>query len=210
VDVCVLALYDPDSQTQSLLERHAMDLSPLFAAAQLDFTGPYFLSLLSRVMHTTCAATLLGGLIYMRFVLAPATPEGEREAALFHGRRKAWAMCVMICTLLLLVSGVYNLIMFLGVYKNLPKLYHPLFGVKFLLSIGVMAIMAFIAGKTALAQKMRANLTGWLNLALVMALSVFVLGAMLRSFRDLPDARAAVAVAEEAPAFGDAQIETAE
>jgi putative copper export protein len=187
-----------------------MDLSPLFAAAQLDFTGPYFLSLLSRVMHTTCAATLLGGLIYMRFVLAPATPEGEREAALFHGRRKAWAMCVMICTLLLLVSGVYNLIMFLGVYKNLPKLYHPLFGVKFLLSIGVMAIMAFIAGKTALAQKMRANLTGWLNLAVVMALSVFVLGAMLRSFRDLPDARAAVAVAEEAPAFGDAQIETAE
>jgi putative copper export protein len=185
-----------------------MDLSPLVAAAQLDFTGPYFVALLSRVFHTTCAATLLGGLIYMRFVLAPATPEGEREAALFHGRRKAWAMCVMICTLLLLVSGVYNLILFMGVYKNLPKLYHPLFGVKFLLSIGVMAIMAFIAGKTALAQKMRANLTGWLNVALVMALAVFVLGAMLRSFRDLPDARAAVAVAEEAPAFGEELVES--
>jgi putative copper export protein len=187
-----------------------MDLSPLFAAAQLDFTGPYFLSLLSRVMHTTCAATLLGGLIYMRFVLAPATPEGEREAALFHGRRKAWAMCVMICTLLLILSGVYNFAVNILGWRNLPKLYHPLFGVKFLLALGVMAIMAFIAGKTVLAEKMRAKLTGWLNLALVLALAVFVLGAMLRSFRDLPDARAAVAVAEEAPAFNEVQIEAAE
>ena len=184
-----------------------MDLSPLFAAAELNFSGPYFVALLSRVFHTTCAATLLGGLIYMRFVLAPATLEGEREAALFHGRRKAWASIVAICTLLLLVSGVYNLIMFLGIYKNLPKLYHPLFGVKFLLSIAVMAIMAFIAGKTALAEKMRAKLTGWLNIALVLSLTIFALGAMLRSFRDLPDARVAVAVAEEAPSF-DADIES--
>ena len=187
-----------------------MDPSPLIAAAALDFTGPYFGALLSRVFHTACAATLLGGLVYMRLVLAPATVEGEREAALFHGRRKAWAMCVAVCTLLLLVSGVYNLILFLGVYKNLPKLYHPLFGVKFLLSIGVMAIMAFVAGRTALAEKMRANLTGWLNLALALAITVFALGAMLRSFRDLPDARVAAPVVEEAPAFGEVLIEPAE
>jgi putative copper export protein len=188
-----------------------MDLSPLFAAAQLDFTGPYFVALLSRVFHTTCAATLFGGIMYLRFVLAPAAPVDDREAALFNGRRKTWSKVVAVCTLLLLVTGFYNfLFVIIPGYKNLPKLYHPLFGVKFLLSLGVMAIMAFIAGKTSLAERMRGKLIGWLNLALVLGLAIFALGAMLRSFRDLPDARAAVAVAEEAPAFDDVQIETAE
>lgn len=179
-----------------------LDLSPLLAAAEVDFDGAYFVALLSRVFHTTCAATLLGGLIYLRFVLAPAAPEGENEAALFHGRRKAWAVCVAVCSALLMVSGIYNLILYVIEYENLPKLYHPLFGVKFLLAMGVMAITALVAGKTALAEKMRGKLTPWLNLALVLCLAVYLLGAMLRSFRDLPDARAAAPVAEEAPAFG--------
>lgn len=195
----------------NLPENPAMDLSPLFAAAQLDFTGPYFVALLSRVVHTTCAATLLGGLVYMRFVLAPAAPAGDREAALFHGRRKAWATCVAVCTLLLLLSGFYNyLVVVIPGYKNLPRLYHPLFGVKFLLSVAILAIMALVAGKTALAEKVREKLTGWLHLALVLCLAVFVIGAVLRSLRDLPDARVAAPLVEEAPAFDDVLIESAE
>lgn len=47
----------------------------LIAAAELTMDGPYWISILSRVVHTTCAATLLGGLIYLRFVLAPAAAE---------------------------------------------------------------------------------------------------------------------------------------
>lgn len=178
----------------------------LLAAAEVTFDGGYWLSLLSRVAHTTCAATLLGGLIYLRFVLAPATLVDDREAALFAGRRKTWAMCVAICTLLLLVSGFYNFFLFLGTYENLPSLYHPLFGVKFLLALAVMAIMALVAGKTNLAQKVRGSLKLWLNVALVASLAIYVIGAMLRSFRDVPDARAAVPQVEEAPAFGEDAI----
>lgn len=181
----------------------------LLAKAQVTFDGGYFLGLLSRVVHTTCAATLFGGLIYLRFVLSPAATEGDTEAALFSGRRKAWAMCVAACTVLLLLSGFYNfLFVVVPGYKNLPALYHPLFGVKFLLAIGLMAIMAFLAGKTSLAEKLRASLKFWLNVALVLALSIFVLGAMIRSFRDLPDARKALPVIEEAPAFEAPLIET--
>lgn len=180
----------------------------LLANAEVTFDGGYFLALLSRVAHTTCAATLLGGLIYLRFVLAPAAPEGEAEAALFAGRRKSWALCVAVCTGLLLLSGFYNLVLVMLGYSNLPKLYHPLFGVKFLLALGVMAISAFIAGKTSLAEKMRGSLTFWLNVALALALSTFLIGAMLRSFRDVPDAREAAPVAEEAPAFDAPLIET--
>lgn len=187
-------------------------ISSMLADAEMTFDAAYAVGLLSRVAHTTCAATLLGGLIYMRFVLAPAAadPATDKQAALFAGRRKAWAACVGVCTALLLASGLYNFVVFLGTYKNLPALYHPLFGVKFLLALGVMAIMALVAGKTSLAERVRGSLRRWLNVALALALAVFVLGAMLRSFRDLPDARQAPPAADEAPAFDDPLIETAE
>ncbi|QDT68203.1 hypothetical protein MalM25_11200 [Planctomycetes bacterium MalM25] len=184
--------------------------APLLADAALTMDGGYFLGLLSRVIHTTSAATLLGGLIYMRFVLAPAEPDGDAEAALFAGRRKAWAACVGACTGLLLISGTYNLVLVMIGYKNLPGLYHPLFGAKFLLAIGLMAIMAFVAGKTTLADKMRGSLRKWLNLALALGLLIFLLGGMLRSFRDLPDARVSVPTADEAPAFADDPIDITE
>lgn len=184
-----------------------MDLS-LLAAAEPSFDAGYFLALLSRVCHTACGATLLGGLIYLRFVLAPgAAGADDTQAALFADRRRSWALCVAVCSLLLLVSGFYNLVLFMQGYKNLPSLYHPLFGVKFLAALGVMLIAAFLAGKTGIAERMRGKLTKWLNLAIVLALSVFVLGAMLRSFRDLPDARVAAPQVDEAPAFEDDLID---
>lgn len=177
----------------------------MLAAAELNIDGAYLLGLLSRVLHTTCGATLLGGLVYLRFVLAPAVGD-DPEGTLFAGRRKAWAGCVGACTGLLLLSGFYNF--FFSVqwkYENLPALYHPLFGVKFLLALAVMAIMALVAGKTKLAEKVRAGLSGWLSIALACALAIFVLGAMLRSFRDLPDALEAPAT-DAAPAFGEAPL----
>ncbi|TWT96009.1 hypothetical protein Pla108_30890 [Botrimarina colliarenosi] len=183
-----------------------MDITAILAAATPTYDAGYLASLLSRVVHTTCAGTLLGGLIYLRFVLAPAAPADGAEAALFADRRKTWARCVAACTGLLLLSGFYNLIFVVGAYENLPALYHPLFGVKFLLALGVMVIMALVAGKTSLAERMRGSLKLWLNVALVLCLATYVTGAMLRSFRDLPDARVATPLMDEAPAFGDPLI----
>jgi hypothetical protein len=135
-------------------------------------------------------------------VLAPAV-SGDAEATLFAGRRRAWAGAVAAATLLLLVSGFYNFFTFIRAYDNLPKLYHPLFGGKFLLSIGLLAIAAFLAGRTERAASMRASAKFWLNVALLLALGVFVCGAMLRSLRDVPGARTlpAPALADDAPAF---------
>lgn len=170
-------------------------MNSLLAAAELTMDGPYWISILSRVAHTTCAATILGGLIYLRFVLAPAASQADDASEVaFAGRRRSWALCVAVCTALLLISGIYNLLLFTDKYQNLPKLYHSLFGVKFLLSLAVMFIAAIVAGKTKLAERVRGNLKGWLNLGIVLALSIFVLGALLRSCRDLPDARVAPTV----------------
>ncbi|CAL1151129.1 unnamed protein product [Cladocopium goreaui] len=201
----------PVSPPRNVLAQEAPLESLLFAAAEPNFDAGYLIALLSRVAHTTCGATLLGGLIYLRFVLAPsAAGADDRDEKLFASRRKSWAACVAVCTLLLLVSGFYNFFTFNAAYGNLPKLYHPLFGVKFLLALAVMFIAAFLAGKRKVAERMRGKLKFWLNVAIVLALAVFVLGAMLRSFRDLPDARVAAPQVDEAPAFDDSLIETLE
>lgn len=149
--------------------------------------------------------------MYLRFVLAPAAVDAQDpELIAFVGRRTAWGLCVAICSLLLIGSGVYNLMLVMGNYKNLPPLYHQIFGAKVLLALAVMFIAAVIAGKSSLAQKARANMTTWLNAAIVLALALFVCSATLRSIRDLPDARVAPPVVEDAPVFGlegDAGVE---
>jgi hypothetical protein len=76
----------------------------------------------------------------------------------------------------------------------------------------VLAIAALAGGKTALAERVRGGLRGWLNLALLLAVGVFITGAMLRSLRDVPGARSlpAASSAAEAPAFdADPAIEGA-
>jgi hypothetical protein len=56
-----------------------------------------------------------------------------------------------------------------------------LFGIKFLLGLLVMFIAAILSGKTALAEKFRANMGLWLNLAWFAVVAIVVLAAMLRT-----------------------------
>ena len=146
----------------------------------IDFVG-----LLSRVLHTTCAATLLGGTVYLRFVLAPAAGD-DAESTCFAGRRRAWSSCVGVCTGLLLLSGLYNFITITAANEKFPPLYHAAFGTKFLLAFVVFAISALLAGKTKLAEKMRTRMTRWLNVTLFATLAIFVLAALMKLAPHIP------------------------
>ncbi len=54
------------------------------------------------------------------------------------------------------VSGLYNFFMINSNFRGeLPRWYHPLFGVKFILAMAVFAIASLLAGRTPLAQRMR-------------------------------------------------------
>lgn len=169
----------------------------MLAPAILADSGDAIL-ILVRVLHTTCGATLLGGLIYLRFVLAPAAIEGDAEAVLYAGRRRAWAACVAVCTALLLFSGFYNFVNYVTGYEKLAPPYQALFRVKFLLALVVFAIAALVAGKSGAAVKVRAKLKLWLNVAVAAALAIFVIGAILRSIPHIPKAPE---IESEAPAF---------
>lgn len=167
--------------------------------AAVDFD---LIAILSRVLHTTCGATLLGGLVYLRFVLSPAAAAGQEEDVCFAGRRGAWAACVGICSGLLLLSGGYNFWVVLTQYDKPPSPYHALIGVKILLALVVFVLAALIAGKTNAARRIRQRLALWLNLALACTLAIFLLGAMLR---DIPKTRKAI---DAAPPRAAAQADS--
>ena len=156
-------------------------MSPLVAQGDPVVDGPYILRLVSRVLHVLSAIILVGGLFYIRSVLAPAGLE-----ACFGGRRAVWARWVGITTLLLLVTGLYNLMTVIGQTKadgiQLPPTYHMLFGAKFLLAILVMFIAAILAGKTEAAERFRGSMGKWLNIAWLAAMAIIVIAAMLRTF----------------------------
>ena len=177
-----------------------MDASFLLAAPSPTFDAAYFIALLSRVLHLTFAAVVFGGLIYLRFVYPPRPGTSDTDGEPNVDRR---ALFVSLNMLFLITSGLYNFVVLIKTYDNLPKLYHPLFGIKVLLALGVMFIAALLAGKTSLAQRLQQNAKRWINVALALALSVFILGAVLRSLHELPGTRSAQApvATEEAEPF---------
>ena len=70
------------------------------------------IDVLSRWIHMGAAVVLIGGSVFMRFVLMPAAaelPDDEHQA--LRGRvMQRWKRIVMIGIMLLLISGFYNYI----------------------------------------------------------------------------------------------------
>ena len=74
------------------------DSIPALLAEVPVVDGTYVVKIISRVLHILSAIVLVGGLFYIRTVLAPAG-----EEACYAGRRAVWARWVGIATLLLFV-----------------------------------------------------------------------------------------------------------
>lgn len=165
------------------MEEPLFDLSAQFggllAAGLPTLDGPQIMQLVSRVLHILGAIILAGGLFYIRSVLSPAGVD-----ACFADRRAAWAKWVGIATFMLLGSGIYNFLVVNNQVKaaggQLEPTYHMLFGIKFLLALLVMFLAAILAGRTAAADKFRANMGRWLNVAWFAIMAIVVLAALLR------------------------------
>jgi uncharacterized membrane protein len=155
------------------------------------FDLAYAIQVLSRVLHLLSAMIMVGGLFYMRTVLAPSAMEGSAKGeACFAGRRSVWARWVGMTTFFLLASGIYNLLTIIGQSKatgvKLPPVYHMLLGVKFLLALLVMFVMSILAGKTTTADKFRGQMQKWLNLAWLAAIAIVVLAGVMRTLHGSP------------------------
>lgn len=167
-----------------------MDLFLLADSPVPTLDGMYWAKLASRVLHTSFGAVLLGGMVYMRLMFARSAETASDAAAVcFNDRRALWARSVALATVVLIASGLFNFITITRANEKLPSAYHILFGIKFLVAFGVFFIAAAIAGRKPLAERMRQKMRMWLNLGIVLALIVFALGAVMRSFEKIPKSK---------------------
>ena len=121
---------------------------------------------LARVIHIASAVLLLGGLAYAwnlsKYKLLPENPA--------YGFRPAvWSLVAA-----LFLTGVYNLVNKLPV---VPKEYHMLFGIKFLLFLHIAAVSLLLVKPGTTPEKRTRMLTG----LVVSGLGVILVSAALRA-----------------------------
>lgn len=139
--------------------------------------------LISRWLHITAACTAAGGAIFMKLALHPASeslPVEERKQ-LREGVRSRWSKVVMGAITVLLATGLYNFLMINKTYALDKKVYHSVFGVKFLLAMAVFGLASMLVGRSNGAQKLRENAGKWLTVLVSMLLVLLFLSSFLKN-----------------------------
>jgi len=147
----------------------------------------FLIALVSRWLHILAAITAVGGTIFARFVVFPslAPLEADQRAALHATMRGRWSRIVAAAIGFLLVSGLYNFMVTVSEYQ-VPKWYHMVFGVKFLLAMVIFGVASLLVGRSPAADSLRRNATAWLNLNIALAVLVVCLSGMLRTAPRVP------------------------
>ncbi len=145
------------------------------------------LNLVSRWFHILAAITAVGGTIFARFVVVPTLDplDSGSRAELHAAMRARWSKIVAVAIALLLLSGLYN-IAIISIDYRVPRWYHPVFGVKFLLAFAIFLIASLLTGRSNAAENIRKHLRFWLNLNIVLAVLVVCLSGVLRTADKVP------------------------
>ncbi|MEX0793240.1 MAG: hypothetical protein WD045_08900 [Pirellulaceae bacterium] len=140
------------------------------------------IDLLLRWGHILPAVLLAGGTWYMVLALRPAVSEMEeaQQAAFKDSLRRRWSKVVMACSGLLLLSGLVVLVKMAMTFEFPQGYYHAVGGLKFLLALVVFFIASLLTGKSENAQKFRESEGKWLKLNAVLALTIVLMGGLLR------------------------------
>jgi uncharacterized membrane protein len=150
-------------------------------------TAEYVLLLLARWLHILSAAVALGVPIYVRLVLLPAlaTVDDETRGRLGEAIARRWRLIVYSAITLFLVTGLYNyLVVARWSQDDFPSSerprYHMLFGIKFLVALGMFFIASALAGRSAKLAPMRANARLWLTVLIMLGILIVVLSGIMR------------------------------
>lgn len=147
----------------------------------------FVVMLLLRYAHILGAMTLFGATVFMRFALAPSAESlpADAHTKLKDDVRAKWAKFVHLSILLLLVSGVTNMALasrfkFGAGEVNYGMLYNMLVGVKLLLALPIFFIASVLAGRSEGTKKFRASAPFWMNINIVLAIVMVLMGGFLR------------------------------
>jgi uncharacterized membrane protein len=141
------------------------------------------LDVLSRWVHVGTSVVLVGGSVFMRYVLMPAAGAslGDAEHEALRGHLVArWKKYVMIGIALLLVSGLYNYIKVAIPQHKGDGLYHGLMGTKILLGIAVFFLASVLTGRSPKFEGLRQNRGKWLSVLILLSAIVIALGGVLK------------------------------
>lgn len=95
----------------------------------------------SLAIHVVGAALLVGGVFFFRVILIKyAKREGGLDDKLKEVLSKRWIHLVWSLLAVMLVTGVLQLVMLLDVWKDSSTLPHMIFGAKFLVFLGIVAV----------------------------------------------------------------------
>ncbi len=149
-----------------------------------------------RWAHILAAMVAVGGLFYARFGLLPALQllDEETREKLHDGIRRRWLPWVIGSITLLLASGLANFLIFNdaaqawedGTWMKQTK-YHALFGVKFLLALGVFYFASGLVGRGEGTAWMRSNRGKWLSVTLLLAVGVVMISGWMRGLHVGPN-----------------------
>lgn len=144
--------------------------------------GDQIIPLLSRWLHVGTAIVLLGGTIFMRFVLLPAAMKLATDAHdTLRGHLMArWRIVVHTGVALLLASGLYNYIAVMMPQHKGDGLYHALIGVKILLALAVFFIAEALVGKSAAFETLRQNRKMWMAVAALLGVLIVAISGFLK------------------------------
>lgn len=145
------------------------------------------LDVLSRWLHVGTVVVLVGGAVFVRFVLTPAASElgeetHERLRGLVMGR---WRKVVAVGIGLLLLSGLYNYIIVTTPAHKGDSLYHALLGTKILLALGVFFLASALTGRAEGLKGIRDQSKTW-SLVLILLAAVIICISGFLKIRGLP------------------------
>ncbi len=152
-----------------------------------------WIALILRWLHLVAASAAIGGTLFMRLALVPAMGvlDGGAKKSLHAELRRRWSKVVMAAILFLLVSGFINFYFNLQMFKlttegKAPASYQAIFGIKVMCAFVVFFISSALVGRGQATEKLRENARFWLNLNLVLLLTIVALSNVLRGTHAVP------------------------
>jgi len=136
----------------------------------------------SRWLHVSTAIVLVGGTVFIRFVL---TPNAEQLSQNEHDRLRelvtaTWRKFVRAGILLFLLTGFYNYFAVAVPKHHGDGLYHALMGTKILLAFGVFFLAEALVGRSAVFAPLREKRKVWLMVLILVAFVIVAISSVLR------------------------------
>ncbi len=136
----------------------------------------------SRWLHISTAIVLVGGMVFIRFVL---NPSAEQLPPSEHDRLRelvtaSWRKFVRAGILLFLLTGFYNYIAVAAPKHHGDCLYHALMGTKIILAFGVFFLAEALVGRSAAFARLREQRKMWLMVLILVAFVIVAISSVLR------------------------------